>query len=330
MAAPQSTENHRDLITPPEFARRLGVTASLIQKRCKEGRVPGAMKIGFYWWIPADSNVTRVPQPCACKLIPQVQEDICRLILDGKHECDAARIARVAPPTLTGWLRKGKVQTSGSYYAFRKAVEQARSVFAAQQEGSAKTVLRCSGCKQTKPLERFSRSRIKKHGRANWCKDCMRTLYTQPIYLERRKQRRARDIVHSLYIETRCRARKSGIAFDIEELDLHLPLLCPVLGVPFYLGGGPRQNYSPSLDRTVNELGYVKGNVVVISWLANRIKGNHSDPHTFEAVARYLRNGLDDGHLRASRTVPPVSSAAATLELPGLSSSRGKDGCVHQ
>ena len=56
------------------------------------------------------------------------------------------------------------------------------------------------------------------------------------------------------------------------------------------------QDNSPTLDRIVPELGYVPGNVAVISWKANRLKGNNTDPELFEKVAKYIRK-----HQRASQ-----------------------------
>jgi hypothetical protein len=72
------------------------------------------------------------------------------------------------------------------------------------------------------------------------------------------------------------RALKEGLPFDIELDDCKIPDVCPVLGIPFDLGekDGQRLDASPSLDKFVPEKGYVKGNVAVISWLANRIKTN--------------------------------------------------------
>lgn len=58
-----------------------------------------------------------------------------------------------------------------------------------------------------------------------------------------------------------------------------LPTLCPVLGIEilYSFAGkkGPR-NASPSIDRIDNALGYVKGNVRVISFRANRIRNDAS------------------------------------------------------
>jgi len=64
-----------------------------------------------------------------------------------------------------------------------------------------------------------------------------------------------------------------GLPFDITPEDIVIPALCPVLGIPLLVGGGTGfHNSSPSLDRTDNARGYVKGNVQVISLRANRIK----------------------------------------------------------
>jgi hypothetical protein len=52
---------------------------------------------------------------------------------------------------------------------------------------------------------------------------------------------------------------------------LPLPSHCPVLGIELEIGGSSRHN-SPSLDRIVGARGYVRGNVVIISDLANQIK----------------------------------------------------------
>jgi hypothetical protein len=78
----------------------------------------------------------------------------------------------------------------------------------------------------------------------------------------------------------RTRARVKGLPFDItaEYLDTLLVHTCPILGIPLVSHKGrkgPRDD-SPSLDRIVPEKGYVRGNVVVISGRANRIKSDAS------------------------------------------------------
>lgn len=85
------------------------------------------------------------------------------------------------------------------------------------------------------------------------------------------------------------RAVKNNVPFTIEESDIVVPDVCPVLGMKLKIGVGAKSENSPSLDRRIPSLGYVPGNVFVISWMANRLKGPHTDPEIFEKVAAYLR-----------------------------------------
>lgn len=73
----------------------------------------------------------------------------------------------------------------------------------------------------------------------------------------------------------RYHCKKNGIPFDLEASDLVIPEICPVLGIPLKVSedSGPKYN-SPSIDRIRPELGYVKGNIAVISQKANQIKNN--------------------------------------------------------
>lgn len=73
------------------------------------------------------------------------------------------------------------------------------------------------------------------------------------------------------------RAKDRGLEFDIDQSDIIIPDYCPILGIPIKIysgkttkGGGHMD--SPSIDRIDNSLGYVKGNVQVISHKANSMK----------------------------------------------------------
>ena len=72
----------------------------------------------------------------------------------------------------------------------------------------------------------------------------------------------------------RSRAKKRNIEFNITENDLVWPTHCPLLGYELrYREPGQHPN-TASLDRKDNSLGYVPGNVWIISTLANRIKNS--------------------------------------------------------
>lgn len=87
-------------------------------------------------------------------------------------------------------------------------------------------------------------------------------------------------------------AKKVGLPFNLEASDLVVPDMCPVLGMPLQINTspGPKLN-SPSVDRIRPELGYVKGNVAVISMKANQIK-NNATLEELEKVTEWLRTAL--------------------------------------
>lgn len=72
------------------------------------------------------------------------------------------------------------------------------------------------------------------------------------------------------------RAKKKGVPFTIAIEDVSIPAVCPVLGIPLVVATGTRvpRDDSPTLDRIDNSAGYIPGNVLVVSWKANRIKNN--------------------------------------------------------
>ena len=94
------------------------------------------------------------------------------------------------------------------------------------------------------------------------------------------------------------RSKKVGLPFAITEKDIKIPRRCPALGILLRQGAGRRRlDSSPTLDRLNPRLGYVPGNVVVISYLANTIKSN-ADYRQIGAVYRWLKRLT----LRRSRT----------------------------
>ena len=79
---------------------------------------------------------------------------------------------------------------------------------------------------------------------------------------------------HERWENAKKRAKKFGLDFNIEVQDCEAPEYCPVLGIRLVsTNSGPSDN-SPTLDRINPAKGYVKGNVVVISNRANRIKND--------------------------------------------------------
>lgn len=78
-----------------------------------------------------------------------------------------------------------------------------------------------------------------------------------------------------LLSRARNRARSLGLPSDITTKDIVIPTHCPVLRMQLQIGlGGPRGLSTISLDRIIPSLGYVPGNVRVISWRANNLKND--------------------------------------------------------
>jgi hypothetical protein len=89
--------------------------------------------------------------------------------------------------------------------------------------------------------------------------------------------------------ELKRRAQKLNVPFDLEPADLVLPDVCPIFGKPLYYGAGRDYDWSPSVDRIIPSLGYIKTNVHVISARANRIK-NDSTLEELKLLVYYLEN----------------------------------------
>ncbi len=96
---------------------------------------------------------------------------------------------------------------------------------------------------------------------------------------------------YELWRGARGRARDLGLPFDLCLDDIVIPETCPVLGVSLEPSLGKATVRSPSLDRIVPKLGYVRGNVRVISHRANMLKSDASIEE-LEAVLNYLREVL--------------------------------------
>ena len=94
---------------------------------------------------------------------------------------------------------------------------------------------------------------------------------------------------YAMFTNARSRAKKQSTPFDLELSDIVIPKVCPCLGIPLVKGVGTYTDNSPTLDKIIPELGYVKGNVWVISMRANRIKDNASLEELKEIVKALAR-----------------------------------------
>ena len=87
---------------------------------------------------------------------------------------------------------------------------------------------------------------------------------------ETQKRYREKYLDRCLWRNARLRAKKNGIEFTITYSDIVIQSVCPVFGVDYSTGGMA----AASLDRIDNSVGYVPGNIQVISRRANTMKGD--------------------------------------------------------
>jgi hypothetical protein len=169
-------------------------------------------------------------------------------------------------------------------------------------------------------LSQFPRDNNRKGGFYIYCKACKSSEYrlNRAVHLQRRREyhakhkeirnakgresyrkNRAARLAYrrewlennrelKLVLDARSRARKKGVPFSLTAADVVIPELCPVLGIPLVFGKGTVCPNSPSIDRIVPELGYVPGNVIVVSFRANVIKQN-ATPDEIARVASFYQ-----------------------------------------
>lgn len=89
-------------------------------------------------------------------------------------------------------------------------------------------------------------------------------------------------------------AKQTGVKVEfksVAEFVLHIreimPKKCPVFNVPLVKGKGKPHDWSPSIDKIDPKKGYIKGNIQVISMLANAMK-NHANKKQLRQFARWV------------------------------------------
>lgn len=97
-----------------------------------------------------------------------------------------------------------------------------------------------------------------------------------------------------------CRSKKYGVPLGfkttgefVSYLSEITPTKCPVFGKRLVYGKGKHHDMSPSVDKIIPSKGYVKGNIQVISYLANRMKNNAS-PQQLRQFANWIGETFND------------------------------------
>jgi hypothetical protein len=96
-----------------------------------------------------------------------------------------------------------------------------------------------------------------------------------------------------MFASAKWRARVAGVPFEITLEHIQIPAQCPVLGIELLHSPGKAGPNSPSLDRLTPCLGYVPGNVRVISHRANSLKSDGSLAE-MRAIVSYMAQHLTE------------------------------------
>ena len=152
---------------------------------------------------------------------------------------------------------------------------------------------KCSKCSQLKIFDSKQR--------ATKCIECSRKYSKEKAkkYYRAKPPKKGtyNTIENTLLISAKNRAIKKGIEFSIDYKDVVIPDRCPVLGIKInrFLEDTSQSNKSrassPSLDRLDNSKGYVKGNVAVMSYRANVLKGQGTSKQHYQ-IAKWMRKNM--------------------------------------
>ena len=117
----------------------------------------------------------------------------------------------------------------------------------------------------------------KEYDRQRWLR--IKDTLDKEVLLLANKQWRLSNVEKTLYSAAKRRATRRGLEFNIELSDIVVPTHCPILNlelIPNQDGSKHALKNSPSLDKIDNTKGYIKGNIQVISNLANIMKSSAS------------------------------------------------------
>ena len=101
-----------------------------------------------------------------------------------------------------------------------------------------------------------------------------------------------------MYSSARKRAKQKGFSFNITSDYLYsiAPDICPILGVKIDYACNSKNKNSASLDRIDSSIGYVVGNVQIISYLANLMKSNASIDEQIRFAEYVIENYIQRKH----------------------------------
>ena len=145
---------------------------------------------------------------------------------------------------------------------------------------------KCTHCNIEQEIKEFPKNYVKRKdgspvgdGYRSDCRTCES---------KRRKKSYNNNPITGILNNVRQRCKKRNILCNITEIDVPIPDLCPILEIPMKRGTKGNYKHSPTIDRIDPSKGYIKGNVRVISMMANRMKSNATE----EEIKLFIKNIL--------------------------------------
>lgn len=156
----------------------------------------------------------------------------------------------------------------------------------------------CSKCKVEKPIDAFPPDNRTKRKTQAQCRACINAWM---------KEHYRKDVAWSMIRRAKARATREGFEFDLTEEDITpLPEFCPVFGDRLRISEVTQDPHAYSLDRINNKRGYVKGNIAVMSYRANRLK-NDGTAEEHEIIAAWMRKQAANDNTAVTRAAEKVT-----------------------
>jgi hypothetical protein len=134
----------------------------------------------------------------------------------------------------------------------------------------------------------------------------------------RKRQDRIERPIQNLLFLAKQRAKRLGVEFDITVDQIDKPEFCPILGYKLVYGENTKiANDSATLDRWNNSVGYVPGNVYVISQRANQLKSDMTFSEA-EALLQYMQSPPESIGITEQRKERPLRIRDLSLSDLGL------------
>jgi len=159
----------------------------------------------------------------------------------------------------------------------------------------------CKKCDVVRPLTEFYPDLTHSDGVHSTCKACSKAI--SKAYREKHPEKmtqlkrawKAADPIRHLLCQIKARCKRSNVPFAITKDDIELVSHCPALGIELDYNttqtgrGMATSPNAASVDRIIPHLGYVPGNVQIISWRASRLKNDISIDEMDKMISYYQK-----------------------------------------